>query len=380
MSWRDAVSDAALRGANRAEDLFDEHRARFFASRREDDETWIQSYLGIGSRRELMLRGRVLHNRPPSVSADRERLWRNLLNSWRRFETDEVRGARVNVESQEEGASTVTDDEGYFTVRLETSTPAKGPWQEAAIEVLDQELGKATAIATATVRVPEPGCRIGIISDVDDTVLHSNATHKAKLLWATFSQSARTRKPMPGVGALYSALTEGAGSSPLNPIAYVSSSPFNLHDLLEEFLELQDLPRGPLFLRDLGLTTEHWLKGTHSSHKVDSVAQILEMWDPLPFVLLGDSGQHDPQIYAEIAEAYPDRVTAIYIRDVSDRARDREVQKISRSLSERDVPMLLTASSHEMAEHAASLGLIDEARLADIREDEEADRTADLEV
>jgi phosphatidate phosphatase APP1 len=161
------------------------------------------------------------------------------------------------------------------------------------------------------------------------------------------------------VDVLYDAFAQGpeGTGAPRNPIFYVSNGPWNLYDLLEEFLELNGLPPGPLFLRDWGPLT---LKDRHSRHKISTIRTLFDTYPELPFVLVGDSGEEDPEVYSRVVREHPGRVRAIYIRDVSVGAkRDAEVRAISRKLqSETGVEMVLAPDSGSAAEHAATLGLV----------------------
>jgi hypothetical protein len=106
----------------------------------------------------------------------------------------------------------------------------------------------ARASATARVLVPSSRARFGLISDIDDTVVYSNVTRKLRMVFTAAFSNARTRKPFKGVAAFYRALHAG-----VNPVFYVSKSPWNLFAPIVEYLEVQGLPAGPVLLRDFGL-------------------------------------------------------------------------------------------------------------------------------
>src|SRR5690606_438380 len=98
-----------------------------------------------------------------------------------------------------------------------------------------------------------------------------------------------TRIPFAGVGAFYRALHTGGGR--MNPLFYVSSSPWNLYDVLSEFLHLHEIPAGPMELRDWGLAGDEILPVGHRAHKRVAIDHILARYPELPFILVGDSGQ-----------------------------------------------------------------------------------------
>ncbi len=94
-----------------------------------------------------------------------------------------------------------------------------------------------------------------MISDLDDTVIQTDVTRVIRMVRNTLLGNARTRHPFPGVAALYRALHSSAGA-PANPLFYVSSSPWNLYDMLDDFFRLRSIPEGPIFLRDWGLSSK----------------------------------------------------------------------------------------------------------------------------
>jgi phosphatidate phosphatase APP1 len=161
-----------------------------------------------------------------------------------------------------------------------------------------------------------------------------------------------------------------------NPIFYVSSSPWNLYPLLTDFFEFQSVPTGPLFLKDYGITPDQLLTSGHGKHKLAQIEKILSTYPELPFVLIGDSRQKDPEIYQEVARLYPGRIKAIYIRDVSNDKRDAEVKAIAAEVEQQfGTPMVFAADSFIAAEHAAAHGMVPLDKLLGIRSAMLADTT-----
>nr|WP_246351064.1 App1 family protein [Deinobacterium chartae] len=189
--------------------------------------------------------------------------------------------------------------------------------------------------------------------------------------------NAYTRLPFEGVASFYAALERGTGEAP-NPIFYVSSSPWNLYDLLEDFLEHQGIPAGPLLLKDWSL----WNLKAHTGHKLGYIRRLLEAYPRLPFVLIGDSGERDPEIYLEAVRKHPGRFRAVYIRDVVGGVRAEVVRKIAAEVEAMGVPMLLVSDTVEAARHAESLGLILPQQVEQVAEgaQREAEKPSPLEV
>ncbi|MGB3589600.1 MAG: App1 family protein, partial [Tunicatimonas sp.] len=174
------------------------------------------------------------------------------------------------------------------------------------------------------------------------------------------------RMPFEGVAAFYQALQGGNDEQRSNPIFYVSSSPWNLYDLLEHFCEVNEIPKGPFLLRDMGISKSKFIKSGHLSHKIKKVEQIFRMYPDLPFILIGDSGQKDAEIYQKIVSDYPDKVLAIYIRDVSPNnstERDGQVKQIAQTVRSHGVDMLLCQDTEDAAHHAIQKGFIPNSAL-----------------
>jgi phosphatidate phosphatase APP1 len=246
---------------------------------------------------------------------------------------------------------------------------AHAPWKEATVELAAPFRGDTAPHTTsARVRVPASDARFAVISDVDDTILHTGAQRMWRMVRTTLTGSALTRTPFAGAPELYRALAGGPTAPDTNPFFYVSSSPWNLHGFLTAFLEHRDFPLGPLLLRDLGIDETKFIKSGHGTHKLARISEVLELHPDLEVVLIGDSGQHDPRIYAEVVRRFPERVRAIYIREVRLDPGDGRVEAITDGW-DHDVPFVLAADSSAVAQHAADLGLLE---AADVRAVEQA--------
>src|SRR5687767_13184439 len=251
----------------------------------------ISAYRGFGRTAEMLLRGRVLVERPVTRAREAESLWRNLLNTYHRFQTDEVAGAKVRASYRDAVVETVSDDEGHFQVRLQPRELAQHTlWHQAAIELPD-----TNGISTiAEVMIPSEAASFGVISDIDDTIVQTNATSLLRMARSIVNNAA-ARLPFEGVAELYQALHAGH-----NPIFYVSSSPWNLYELLSDYMDINRIPHGPMFLQDWGIDEKTLILASHTEHKLAQIQAVVDYYPALRFVLIGDSGQHDPEIYLEV--------------------------------------------------------------------------------
>ena len=201
--------------------------------------------------------------------------------------------------------------------------------------------------------MPPPSARLAVISDVDDTVVPTGAARLLRLARNLVVHNAHSRVPFPGVAAFYRALAAGCGAEG-NPFLYLSSGPWNLYDLLAEAFRLHGLPAGALLLRDWGLGPLQTLPTRHRDHKLAAIRRTMELWPHLPFLLVGDSGQHDPEIYCEAAAEQRGRVLAVYIRDVGRHAERPAVAGIAERVAEAGSTLVLAPTAWELASHAAA--------------------------
>ena len=355
----------------RADDLADRLLERLRAKLGHDHDATIVPYLGHAGSNGAYLSGRVLR-RPPLVSpAATDSKWRNLRNVYTSFATREVPHARVRALFAGACAETTADKEGYFHVELRPDPqPHESVWRSAAFELIyPAPANPANAHVTASVLTPPASARYAVVSDIDDTIVATNVTSKMKMALTVLLSNAHTRMPFAGLPAFYRALRDGIGGNEENPFFYVSNGPWNLYPLVLDFLSLNEIPVGPLFLRDFGdeLLFPSTPEGTHKLARID---RLLETYPDLPFILIGDSGERDPEIYSEIVERHPDRVRVIYIRSIA-RSRERmsALEKLIRQVSATRTQFVLVPDSEFAAVHAASENLIRTDALAAIRLD-----------
>jgi phosphatidate phosphatase APP1 len=338
----------------------------------------IVPYRGHGTPGRFHLKGRVLQGEPIPPASTFDTPLRNLLHTVRRLESDEVPAARVRARVGEEVQEVLADDEGYFQLSLAADAPATDceVWRPVELELVDPPEESPLGRTTGYVLVPPTQARFGVVSDIDDTVVRTDVTSLLSMLRLVFLTNAHTRLPFEGVAAFYRALHRGDAGDCTNPIFYVSSSPWNLYDLLQEVFEVHGIPPGPVFLKEYGLRHDLLSSRGHHEHKLGAIEHILATHPDLSFILLGDSGQQDPEIYHEVVRRHPGRVLAIYIRDVSEDARDVQIAAITRELAAAGVDMVLTPDTVGAARHAAARGFIDPASLADIRGEKARDEAA----
>ena len=324
------------------------------------DPILIYPYIGYQSSTRLYLRGRVIEDEGIEDKAD-DRFIRIILNNFRRFETDEIAGAKLELTYLGKAYQVTTDEEGFYHLDLELPYKAlETPilMHDCKVDLLEAPgYPEQKVTATGPVMTLMPTASFGIISDIDDTVLQTHMTSflKLKMLRQTFASNAHGRTAMEGIVDFYQQLAVGADGKRQNPFFYLSDSPWNLYDTITSFMEREGLPRGPLFLRDFGFNRGEKRK-QFKEHKRLKINRILKAFPDLPFVLLGDTASHDADYYLEAMQNFPNRIKAIYIRQTKLNKNARRIRELLTTAKNKDVVMV--EKSAEMLVDARSKGLI----------------------
>ncbi|MGJ8698235.1 MAG: App1 family protein [Verrucomicrobiaceae bacterium] len=315
----------------------------------------IVPYYGYGNRKQVVLRGRVLRDPHTWDATEEDSGFRNFRGMAGNWFTHEIPHAEVIVTFAGQSATTTCDDEGYFLITL----PVPGdfnhsePWHPFSARLAsggEEFTGRARFL-------PESARRL-IISDIDDTVIETGASQLWQMIKTTLLENEHTRKIFPGVSRFYRDLRNGPSGNEQNPIFYVTSSPWNLRAFIMSVFQSRNTPHGPAFMTDWGLGPTKILKHGHGTHKLNAIQNILDFYDHSPAVLIGDSGEQDPEIYTTIVHNNPGRIEAIFIRDVSANSRDADIAELATQCALQNVELKLVANTGEAHTHASAMGLI----------------------
>lgn len=336
------------------------------------DRMEILTFRGFGNRETFVLEGRVVEARGLEQPTSRSGIVQNIANSIRRFESDELPSAKLRATFRGKRYETTTNREGYFAFRFDAAGASRAGWHSARVELVESLAGQEGIEARGSMLLPSDRAEFAIVSDLDDTVIKTGAYDRTTMMRVVVSENARTRTAFPGVARLYQELEKGPDGRGRNPVFYVSRSGWNLYDLFEAFLEENELPAGPILLRDLSLIDKTAEAASKKHHKANRIESILTMYPRLPLVLIGDSGQEDPETYLSIVKKHPTRIRAVYLRDVTRGGRDREVLGIAKKIERLGVAALASDDTLAVAVHAAASGLLRTSRLNAIRASRDA--------
>lgn len=376
-SWQEKL----LLYTSRLETALDKQRFKLKESMNWISPVKIQAYRGFAGKDRLYLKGRVLEEEGLEAPSEDATIWQNIKRLYHQFESDEIPRAKVEYQMGNQKGTLTCSDEGFFELNKPIgsfSGKEKEKWQKVSLRLLDQyNQDQGEVQGEGELMVPLPSNRFGLISDLDDTLIVSKATDFLEKMRILVLRNAHTRKPFEGVGAFYQALEAGPDKNCRNPVFYVSSSSWHLYEMFNHFCRINNIPKGVFLLQELGIDKTKFIQHSHGNHKLQKIKKVLMAFTDLPFVLVGDSGQKDPEIYREVVQQFPNRIKVIYIRDVRpsiNDPRDKEVQQIAEAVSKQGVEMRLVQDSMQAARHAASLGLIAEDALEAIDKDTYEDR------
>jgi phosphatidate phosphatase APP1 len=294
----DSFPQLAHRAA-RIEDAY--HRWRERRGRKRGLVTTIVPYAGYGTATWARVLCRVVLARPTGAPTQRA----EKVRGWRSFFSVPVEDVDVTVLVGGVEHRVRPTRGGIVDVRLDARLGLG--WQEASLGAADTES------VTSPVFVLDPGAGFGIISDIDDTVMVTALPRPFLAAWNTFVLDEHARTPVAGMAVLYERLTR---SSPTPPVIYLSTGAWNVAPTLTRFLGRNLYPAGPLLLTDWGPTHDRWFRSGRE-HKRSSLDRLAREFPDMSWLLIGDDGQHDEELYGEFAMAHPGNVAGIAIRQLS---------------------------------------------------------------
>lgn len=299
----------------------------FIMSLVKHDRTIVEPFLAFGNSEVVFLKGRVISAYTEKRPSSRNNWLKNILASIRRYSGSAIPLAKVEITFQEKSYVVSTDEDGVFELQIGECKPNDELSEVVVFKVLEPVSRKSQVAHLEVVRYEG---ETGVISDIDDTIIISHSTDIGKKFWLSISKNAFTRRPLPGVSSFYKKITENG----IIPIFYVSSSDWSLFDLIRDFLRFRHIPEGPILLKDKHINLKNIWKsgGGNHNHKFEKIELLFGLYPEMCFYLIGDSGQEDPEIYAEMIKKYPSRVKGVFIRLVGEISPERK-EKLNHVIS-----------------------------------------------
>lgn len=274
-----------------------------------DEGARVVVYDGYGTPTALRVSGRALEGPPPPAPNGHEGILSNLADNVEALESDEIVGTLVRVEVRGLTFETRTDDDGLWEVRV-AGLPVlerKGPIEVRA-SLLEMD-GARDGHGRVWVHGADPAACV--ISDVDDTIVESQITNSTAMIWHALTVNAAQKQAVPGIAEAYRRAREAGAHA----FFYVSGSPQNFYGHIRQFQVINDLPLGPMLLKNFGNDPLF----DQMSYKLGHLREIFSFYDNLRCVLVGDSGEVDAEVYKKIRAEFPEQVRGIVIREIPGR-------------------------------------------------------------
>lgn len=313
----------------------------------------FQSY---GTDTHFYMRGRALEDE--TINLEQKGLFGLFINSWKRFETDEIKHTELKITLPNKTIlKTTTDDHGYFKIdqQVDGLNILANDEGWLIIEAAFDDVNIKRSIQNdnrfpGELLIPRSKADYGVISDIDDTIIHTGvvSTLKWKVLLNSIFKSAASRIPLEGAAEFYHKLHRGVSGTNANPVFYVSHSPWNLYRYLDFFLKQHAFPKGPILLRSFKDIFRK--KSGDQPQKYIEIVNILKTYPKLTFILIGDSGEYDADIYIDVAKEFPSQVAAIYLRNVKHKKKMQRVRSLFKDYNQ--LPFLLVNTSAQAIVHA----------------------------
>ncbi|MCC4907224.1 DUF2183 domain-containing protein [Microbacterium sp. cx-55] len=262
----------------------------------------VSAFPGYGSQSWVRVLGRVVI--PPRGARGRNGDYSGV-RGWRSFAAVPVGFAQVVVTIDGVDHEVVADRGGVVDTVL-PATLAPG-WQDLRVRV---ENGESTRLR---VLVVADDTTFGVVSDVDDTVMVTALPRPFLAAWNSFVLNEHARQPVPGMSVL---LDRVVAEYPGAPVIYLSTGAWNVSPTLARFLRRHLFPSGAMLLTDWGPTHDRWFR-SGQEHKTSNLNRLAQEFPHITWLLIGDDGQHDEQIYTAFASAHPAQVAAVAIRQLT---------------------------------------------------------------
>jgi phosphatidate phosphatase APP1 len=262
----------------------------------------VAAFPGYGGEGWVRVLGRVMIVPPGPGRVLRDA---GPVRGWRSFLAVPVGFAQVSVVISGVRHEVVSDRGGVIDTVL-TADLAPG-WQTVEMAVEGGEPVESRVFVVAS------DVRFGVVSDVDDTVMVTAIPRPLLAAWNSFVVDEHARQPVPGMAVLMDRIVQ---ENPGAPVVYLSTGAWNVAPTLMRFLGRNLFPAGSILLTDWGPTHDRWFR-SGKAHKQSNLDRLATEFPHVTWLLIGDDGQHDDDIYTTFTSEHPQKVAAVAIRRLS---------------------------------------------------------------
>mgnify|MGYP000193775331 CR=1 FL=1 len=271
---------------------------------------------GFGNKKQVFVSGHVFEQYSETVVDKKISLFKTIRNNLKRYINKPAKQVEVVLEMNGLEQKATTNHKGFFQIAMDISHEAIG-WYHFKVRVPTLELTE-----TAEYKICDDEST-GVISDIDDTLLVSHSGIDLRKLYTYLSKGTNKRKPTAALNHILKHLStynNGVGTS---DYFYVSNSEWNLYEFLLAFFDLNEIPKGVYLLNSIIHHPFDFFRKQGKSevegHKLKSFFQLLSVFPNKSFVLIGDTAQHDVQLFQRVLDKKAHQIKAILLREVREK-------------------------------------------------------------
>jgi len=322
----------------------------------------LKLYRGYANKNELVVFGHIVKKYPSGDHKYTRKGFRYARTILQLFSIKTIPNLRVVLRVGSVIAETRAEEDGYFRFQVPFTDKLGGGWHNYEVSVDDEVDGKKYFTTRQEEFFFPYESSYGVISDIDDTFLISHSRRSFKKLFVLLSKNVHARRPFDDVVKHYQLLSLAGSKTPeknANIFFYVSSSEWNLYDMIIRFAELNGLPKAVLKLKNIksGLDDFVMTGGGSHDHKLRKIQNIISFYPELTFILLGDDSQKDPDIYEEICKMFPGSIKAVYLRQTRIRSKPSAILCLNR-MKEMGIDTCYFSHSNKAIIHSVDTGIV----------------------
>lgn len=308
----------------------------------------IDIYDSYGTPQKFTVLGRVYSKKSISPELTSDSRLKNVFRNIKYFTPDGIENIDVNVIAGGMSKISKTDNKGYFKVEFNNTSLQPGVSNLSAKLVANKYKYETPKEEIVIDRLDSS--KIGIISDIDDTVKYTGADKTLSMIKKILIGNYKTDKAIPGVSALYKGILANQQSTGFDCLHYVTGSPTTIYSRIQNFLKLNGFPQGSMAMKSSGSRLEPTASDTFT-YKVAKIIPIINAYPNKKFVLFGDTTQKDTEVYLKIKQQFPNNIVGIYINNATK----------ANPADPKYKGVLVTDSAIDAAEDLLKKGLIDQA-------------------
>jgi phosphatidate phosphatase APP1 len=298
-------------------------------------ESKIIGYRGIANKDRVIISGHAFEKHKVRDLNPLHGRRRNLKQTISRFRARPLKWTEVILKLNGEIKKVRTNKHGFFTCEVKHQLTEPGWYPYELFWKRNHKVFKSEFCLSDEQET-------GVISDIDDTLLVSHSTRIIRKMVLMLFRNAHTRKAIPMLNNWYTQLRNLHDSETPRDFFYVSNSEWNLYDFLNDFFNINELPKGVFFLQSLKKGLRDVLKTgkVNNHHKLNSIEFLMKFYPEKKFILVGDNGQKDMDIYSDISSRYSTRIKGVLIRELPYIKNARRTNRYRESISQFGIPFI----------------------------------------